>query len=88
MSLDARQAGNFPATIREAWLELVEQTLGGKPFRALITTLGGIEIQPLYDSEGASEAEWPVSAQEGLAWQVLAPEGLDLLAELENGCTD
>lgn len=67
------EVGNFPAATREAWLELVEQTLGGKPFSTLTaTTLDGIEIQPLYDGDGAGGAEFPELAQEGLAWEVLA----------------
>lgn len=52
------ETGNFPDATREAWLELVEETLAGKPFSTLTTTtLDGIEIQPLYDGDGAGEAE-------------------------------
>ena len=67
------EAGNFPAATREAWLELVEQTLGGKPFSTLTTTtLDGIEIQPLYDGDGAGEAEFSEVATESAEWEVLA----------------
>lgn len=67
------EAGNFPAATREAWLELVEQTLGGKPFSTLTTTtLDGIEIQPLYDGDGAGEAELTAVAAESADWEVLA----------------
>ena len=67
------EAGNFPAATREAWLELVEQTLGGKPFSTLTTTtLDGIEIQPLYDGDGAGEAELTEVAAESADWKVLA----------------
>ena len=67
------EAGNFPAATREAWLELVEQTLGGKPFSTLTTTtLDGIEIQPLYDGDGAGEAELSAVAAESAEWEVLA----------------
>ena len=67
------EAGNFPAATREAWLELVEQTLGGKPFSTLTTTtLDGIEIQPLYDGDGAGEAELSGIATESAEWEVLA----------------
>ena len=67
------EAGNFPAATREAWLELVEQTLGGKPFRSLTTTtLDGIEIQPLYDGGGMGEAEFSEVAAESAEWEVLA----------------
>ena len=67
------EAGNFPAATREAWLELVEQTLGGKPFSTLTTTtLDGIEIQPLYDGDGTGEAELPGIATESAEWEVLA----------------
>ena len=67
------EAGNFPAATREAWLELVEQTLGGKPFSTLTTTtLDGIEIQPLYDGEGMGEAEFSEVAAESAEWEVLA----------------
>ena len=67
------EAGNFPAATREAWLELVEQTLGGKPFSTLTTTtLDGIEIQPLYDSDRAGEAELSGIATESAEWEVLA----------------
>ena len=52
------ETGNFPDATREAWLELVEETLAGKPFSTLTTTtLDGIEIQPLYDGDGAGEAD-------------------------------
>lgn len=51
MPITDYEAGNFPVATREAWLELVEETLAGKPFSTLITTtLDGIEIQPLYDN--------------------------------------
>ena len=67
------EAGNFPAATREAWLELVEQTLGGKPFSTLTTTtLDGIEIQPLYDGGLAGEAELSGIATESAEWEVLA----------------
>ena len=67
------ETGNFPDATREAWLELVEETLAGKPFGTLTTTtLDGIEIQPLYDGDGAGEAEPSGLKQEGLAWEVLA----------------
>ena len=67
------EAGNFPAATREAWLELVEQTLGGKPFSTLTTTtLDGIEIQPLYDGDGAGEAEFSEVVAESAEWEVLA----------------
>ena len=67
------EAGNFPAATREAWLELVEQTLGGKPFSTLTTTtLDGIEIQPLYDGGGMGEAEFSEVATESAEWEVLA----------------
>lgn len=67
------EAGNFPAATREAWLELVEQTLGGKPYSTLTTTtLDGIEIQPLYDGDGAGEAELTEVAAESAEWEVLA----------------
>lgn len=67
------EAGNFPAATREAWLELVEQTLGGKPYSTLTTTtLDGIEIQPLYDGDGAEEAELTEVAAESAEWEVLA----------------
>ena len=67
------ETGNFPAATREAWLELVEQTLGGKPFSTLTTTtLDGIEIQPLYDGDGAGEAEFSGIATESAEWEVLA----------------
>ena len=67
------EAGNFPAATREAWLELVEQTLDGKPFSTLTTTtLDGIEIQPLYDGDGAGEAEFSEVAAESADWEVLA----------------
>ena len=67
------EAGNFPAATREAWLELVEQTLGGKPFSTLTTTtLDGIEIQPLYDGGGMGEAELSGIATESAEWEVLA----------------
>ena len=67
------EAGNFPDATREAWLELVEQTLGGKPFSTLTTiTLDGIEIQPLYDGDGAGEAELTEVAAESAEWEVLA----------------
>ena len=67
------EAGNFPAATREAWLELVEQTLGGKPFSTLTTTtLDGIEIQPLYDGGGMGEAEFSEVAAESAEWEVLA----------------
>ena len=67
------EAGNFPAATREAWLELVEQTLGGKPFSTLTTTtLDGIEIQPLYDGGLAGEAELSGIATESANWEVLA----------------
>ena len=67
------EARNFPAATREAWLELVEQTLGGKPFSTLTTTtLDGIEIQPLYDGDGAGEAELSGIATESAEWEVLA----------------
>lgn len=66
------ETGNFPDATREAWLELVEETLSGKPFSTLTTTtLDGIEIQPLYDGGVADEAEPPWLKQEGLAWEVL-----------------
>ena len=65
--------GNFPDATREAWLELVEETLAGKPFSTLTTTtLDGIEIQPLYDGDGTGEAEPSGLKQEGQAWGVLA----------------
>ena len=85
------EAGNFPAATREAWLELVEQTLGGKPFSTLTTTtLDGIEIQPLYDGEGAGEAEFSEVAAESAEWEVLAFCDLTgvahiALAEIEGG---
>ena len=90
------EAGNFPAATREAWLELVEQTLGGKPFSTLTTTtLDGIEIQPLYDGYRAGEAELSEVATESAEWEVLAfcdLTGRDLgevadiaLAEIEGG---
>ena len=90
------EAGNFPAATREAWLELVEQTLGGKPFSTLTTTtLDGIEIQPLYDGDRAGEAELSGIATERAEWEVLAfcdLTGRDLgevadiaLAEIEGG---
>lgn len=67
------EAGNFPEATREAWLELVEQTLAGKPFSTLTTTtLDGIEIQPLYDGDGAGEAELTGVATESAEWEVLA----------------
>ena len=67
------ETGNFPAATREAWLELVEQTLGGKPFSTLTTTtLDGIEIQPLYDGGGMGEAELSGIATESAEWEVLA----------------
>ncbi len=67
------EAGNFHAATREAWLELVEQTLGGKPFSTLTTTtLDGIEIQPLYDGGLAGEAELSGIATESTEWEVLA----------------
>lgn len=67
------EVGNFPAATREAWLELVEQTLGGKPFSTLTTTtLDGIEIQPLYDGDGAGEAEFSEVVAESAEWEVLA----------------
>ena len=67
------ETGNFPEATREAWLELVEETLAGRPFGTLTTTtLDGIEIQPLYDGEGTGETEPSGLKQEGLAWEVLA----------------
>lgn len=54
-------------------MELVEQTLAGKPFSTLTTTtLDGIEIQPLYDGDGAGEAELTEVATESAEWEVLA----------------
>jgi len=43
--------GNFPKPSRQAWLELAEQTLRGKPFEQVLTstTLDGITLQPLYE---------------------------------------
>ena len=90
------EAGNFPAATREAWLELVEQTLGGKPFSTLTTTtLDGIEIQPLYDGGGMGEAELSGIATESAEWEVLAfcdltdgdmAKAADIaLAEIEGG---
>ena len=85
------EAGNFPAATREAWLELVEQTLGGKPFSTLTTTtLDGIEIQPLYDGDGAGEAEFSEVTAESAEWEVLAFCDLTgvadiALAEIEGG---
>ena len=90
------EAGNFPAATREAWLELVEQTLGGKPFSTLTTTtLDGIEIQPLYDGGGMGEAEFSEVAAESAEWEVLAfcdltggdmAKAADIaLAEIEGG---
>jgi len=47
--------GDFPEPSRQAWLEIVEQTLRGKPFEGTLTTttLDGIELQPLYEVSAA-----------------------------------
>ena len=77
MPITDYEAGNFPAATREAWLELVEETLAGKPFSTLITTtLDGIEIQPLYDNvqplyEGIDSGDLTGDVQIS-AWEVLA----------------
>ena len=77
MPITDYEVGNFPAATREAWLELVKETLAGKPFSTLITTtLDGIEIQPLYDNvqplyEGIDSGDLTGDVQSS-AWEVLA----------------
>ena len=62
-------AGDFPAADPDAWMALVEQSLGGKPYEKLTSTsYDGLAIKPLYTkaadgaADGAAVAGLPGSA--------------------------
>ena len=89
--------GDFPAVSREAWLELVTDTLKGKPFdKALVTTtLDGIELQPLYETgpatAGMGLVGFPSNRPAGRPWQLRSyPASLDAedLTAAEQGGAD
>ncbi len=50
-------AAEFPAADPDAWLALVEKSLGGKPYEKLTTrSYDGLEIKPLYTAATSSSA--------------------------------
>ena len=50
-------ANDFPAPDKDAWMKLVEASLGGKPYEKLASkTYDGIGIKPLYTSNDSTDA--------------------------------
>ena len=66
-------AGDFPAATREAWLKLVDKTLGDRSLDSLTRqTDEGLPIRPLYRAEDSAAPAYPgIAAREGdRAWDV------------------
>lgn len=64
---------DFPEPDRQQWLDLVEQTLGGRSFEDVLvsTTLDGIALQPLYESVPVAPAVSPIT-RGARPWQLRA----------------
>jgi len=87
-------AATFPAPDRQAWLSLVEKTLGGAGPETLTTqTRDGLTIEALYREGPASpvrpageDSERPWDIRTRIAHPDPARANSDLLADLEGGC--